>query len=450
VTAGAAGAGTGAPGPAATRLLLGTIVDNAGITRAKSVPGHRIEAAAAEGIGLSPVFAVMCVDDHLTRAGRYGGPVGDMRLVADLSAAATVDSGAGLAWAPFDQYDQDLVQMETCQRGVLRRQAAAAAAAGLDYLLAFEVEFTVFADAARSAPATAGPGYGLRPWLALEDFGGDLLDALAAAGVSVETLHPEYGPGQLEISMAPRAPVAAVDQYVLARLVIIRTAHRHGLAVSFAPLTIPGSIGNGCHIHFSARRDGRNVFAGGDGRYGMTADGAALIGGLVRALPEAAGLFTPSVISYARLVPGMWSGAYACWGLENREAAVRFITGTAGRRDQAANVEVKCIDGASNPYLAAAAIIGLSLAGLSEGLAAPAPAQTDPDELPAPARAAAGIARLPDSLPAALDLLAGSRLLRAVLGDAVVDCLVAVRRYEQERYGELPAEEQIAFLATRY
>ncbi|HEY1641878.1 MAG TPA: glutamine synthetase family protein [Streptosporangiaceae bacterium] len=436
--------------PAATRLLLGTIVDNAGITRAKSVPGHRIAAAAAAGIGLSPVFAVMCVDDHLTRAGRYGGPVGDMRLVPDLSAAAVVDEPAGLAWAPFDQYDQDLTLMETCQRGVLRRQEAAAAAAGLDYLLAFEVEFTVFADAARSVPAHTGPGYGLRPWLALEEFSGDLLDALAAAGVDVETLHPEYGPGQLEVSMAPRPPVAAVDQYVLARLVIIRTARQHGLAVSFAPLTIPGSIGNGCHVHFSAARDGQNVFAGGDGRHGMTADGEALIGGLVRQLPEAAGLFTPSVISHARLVPGMWSGAYACWGLENREAAVRFITGTAGSRAQTANVEVKCIDGASNPYLAAAAITGLSLAGLRAGLAAPLPAESDPAEMPAADREAAGIARLPDSLPAALDLLASSKALRDVLGGAVVDCLVAVRRYEIERYGELPAEEQIEFLVTRY
>jgi glutamine synthetase len=436
--------------PEATRLLLGTIVDNAGITRAKSVPGHRIAAAAAEGIGLSPVFAVMCVDDHLTSAGHYGGPMGDMRLVPDLSAAATVDAAAGLAWAPFDQLDQDLAVMETCQRGVLRRQESAATAAGLTFLLAFEVEFTVFADAARSAPAHTGPGYGLRPWLALEEFSGDLLDALAAAGVAVETLHPEYGPGQLEVSMAPRAPVAAVDQYVLARLVIIRAARRHGLAVSFAPLTIPGSIGNGCHVHFSAARAGRNVFAGGDDRFGMTADGAALIGGLIAALPEAAGLFTPSIISYARLVPGMWSGAYACWGLENREAAVRFITGTAGSRERTANVEVKCIDGASNPYLAAAAILGLSLAGLRAGRAAPPPAESDPEQMPAPVREAAGIARLPDNLPAALDLLAGSRALRDVLGGPVVDCLVAVRRYELERYGELAPEEQIAFLATRY
>ncbi|MEP7023653.1 MAG: glutamine synthetase, partial [Actinomycetota bacterium] len=156
---------TAAPAAAAfaadtTKLMVGTIVDNAGITRAKSVPGHRIAAATAEGIGLSPVFAVMCVDDHLTEGGGYGGPSGDMRLLPDLSAAAVIDPGRGIAWAPFDQYDQDLTVMETCQRGVLRRHQDAAQAAGLDFLLAFEVEFTVFAGRYQQ-PAHAGPGYGL-------------------------------------------------------------------------------------------------------------------------------------------------------------------------------------------------------------------------------------------------------------------------------------------------
>jgi glutamine synthetase len=250
--------------------------------------------------------------------------------------------------------------------------------------------------------------------------------------------------------VAPRSPVAAADQYVLARLVIERTARQHGLTVSFAPLTVPGAIGNGCHLHFSAARDGQNVFAGGTGPHGLTRDGEAMIGGLVAHLPEASGLLAPSVISYARLVPGMWSGAFACWGLENREAAVRFIRGAAGSRGANANAEVKCIDGASNPYLAAAAVLAMALAGLAGGLAAPGPADTDPDRLAAGAREQAGIRRLPDSLPAALTLLEGSALLRDALGSAVVDCLVAVRRYELDRYGQLPEEERIALLVSRY
>ena len=434
---------------AATSLLVGTIVDNAGIARAKSVPGDRIGAAVERGIGLSPVFAVMCADDHLTETDRYGGPAGDMRLRPDLSAAAVIDAVHQVAWAPFDQYDQDHAVMETCQRGVLKRQEAAGRSAGLEFLMAYEVEFTVFTGN-YTEPAHAGPGYGLRPWLQLEEFGRALLSALASAGVEVEQLHPEYGPGQLEISMAPRSPVAAADQYVLARLVIERTARQHGLTVSFAPKTVPGAIGNGAHLHFSATRDGRSIFAGGTGPHGLTRDGEAMIGGLVAHLPEAAGLLAPSVISYARLVPGLWSGAYACWGLENREASVRFIRGAPGGPGSSANVEVKCIDGASNPYLAAAAVLAMALAGLAGGLAAPEPADRDPEALTATARQQAGIHRLPDSLPAALTLLAGSALLRSALGSAVVDCLVAVRRYEADRYGDLPEDERIALLVSRY
>jgi glutamine synthetase len=315
--------------------------------------------------------------------------------------------------------------------------------------MAYEVEFTVFTGH-YTDPAHAGPGYGLRPWLALEEFSRALLGALASAGVSVETLHPEYGPGQLEVSVAPRSPVAAADQYVLARLVIERTARQHGLTVSFAPKTVPGAIGNGCHLHFSAARDGQNVFAGGPGPHGLSRDGEAMIGGLVAHLPDACGLLAPSVLSYARLVPGMWAGAYACWGLENREAAVRFIRGTAGSRGTSANVEVKCIDGASNPYLAAAAVLAMAQAGVTGGLPAPEPADADPDRLPAGAREQAGIRRLPADLPGALDRLERSALLRGALGGPVVDCLVAVRRYEAGRYGDLPEEERIALLISRY
>jgi glutamine synthetase len=61
------------------RLLAGTIVDNAGVLRTKSVPGAQLQAAVTRGVGLSPVFAVMCVDGFITSAAGYGGPVGDMR-----------------------------------------------------------------------------------------------------------------------------------------------------------------------------------------------------------------------------------------------------------------------------------------------------------------------------------------------------------------------------------
>ena len=37
-----------------------------------------------------------------------------------------------------------------------------------------------------------------------------------------------------------------------------------------------------------------------------------------------------SIVSSLRMRPGNWAGAYVCWGTENREAAVRFVTGGPG------------------------------------------------------------------------------------------------------------------------
>src|SRR5262245_21934160 len=85
---------------AGLRMLAGTIVDNAGVTRAKVIPAARLRHAAEHGVGLSPVFAVMCADDGITESASYGGPAGDMRLIPDLSAAVLVDKATGLGCAP--------------------------------------------------------------------------------------------------------------------------------------------------------------------------------------------------------------------------------------------------------------------------------------------------------------------------------------------------------------
>ena len=78
------------------------------------------------------------------------------------------------------------------------------------------------------------------------------------------------------------------------------------------------------------------------------------------------GALAPSLLSGLRLQPGHWSGAFACWGLENREAAVRLCAGTKGN-PRGANVEVKCIDASANPYVVNAVLLGLARMGLREG-----------------------------------------------------------------------------------
>ncbi len=432
------------------RALLTTLVDNSGMVRAKAVPGAKIASSASRGIGLSPVFAVMCFNGDILDTGAYGGPAGDMRLIPDLAAAACLDEAEGLWWAPVDQRSQELETLPSCQRSVLRRQCEDAASKGLDFLMTFELEFTVFSGD-RDAPAFAhaGPAYGLQAFIELEPFLLDLIDAFTRAGLEPELVHPEYGPGQVEFSMAPADPLTAADRQVLSRLLTRRVAQQHGLRVSFSPVTQVGAVGNGCHVHFSAYADGVNVFAPdaadapGPGRVG-----GSMIAGVVAHLPGATGLLAPSLLSYHRLIPQHWAGAYACWGTENREAAVRFIPGTVTERNAAANCEVKMADSTGNPYLAAAAILAMALDGADRQLPLPTTITVDPHTLAEDERERLGVRRLPASLTEALDLLSESRLMPEALGRDLLDAFIAVRRHEGGLLSELDDDELVA--STRW
>ena len=128
-----------------------------------------------------------------------------------------------------------------------------------------------------------------------------------------------------------------------------------------------------------------------------------------------------------------------CWGTENREAAVRFLVG-GNSNPQGANVEVKVIDPSANPYFATAAILGLALDGIEQEVPLPAEATVDPSSLSEKQRVDAGIAVLPTSQSAALDALENSARMRGILGDQAVDAILAVRRYEQENFGDLDDE----------
>src|SRR5262249_23600705 len=142
-----------------------------------------------------------------------------------------------------------------------------------------------------------------------------------------------------------------------------RAARRHGLRVSLSPAPFAGSVGSGAHQHFSLTTSKGPVFSGGSCSGGMTALGESAVAGVLRGLREAQGILCGSIVSGLRMRPGNWAGAYVCWGVENREAAVRFVQGGPGS-PHGGNVEVKVVDPSANPYLASAVILGLALDGI--------------------------------------------------------------------------------------
>ena len=428
-----------------------TYVDNAGVTRVKAVPVHRLSHAAVWGVGMSPVFDVFCVDDSSTTGRLAGGPTGDLRLYPDLDRVVRLAAQPGWAWAPVDRFTQEGREHPGCQRAFARRMAAQAAATGLDVRMGFEVEWFVGSeDGGSFRPAVSGPAYGMTRMVELSDYCHDLLTALAAESVEVLQLHPEYSAGQFEVSTAPVDPVRAADLVLLVRETIRAVSLRHGLAASFAPAVVAGQVGNGQHLHLSLRRDGGNLLDGGPGRYGMTAEGESFLAGLLEGLPALSGIGAPSVASQVRLVPSQWAGVFRCWGRENREAALRLITGSTGETSSAANVEVKCVDASANPYLVVGAVLAVGLASLDKGLTLPPevtgdPAAEDPDELQR-----LGVERLPDSPEASLACLEASDLLKEAMGDWLFDAFTAVRRAEIALFADHTPDQVVAATRWRY
>jgi glutamine synthetase len=271
-----------------------------------------------------------------------------------------------------------------------------------------------------------GPAYGQRPLLANEEFLQALLDDLDQAGSPVLALHAEHGLGQFELSLGAADPLAAADDYLLSRLVVERTALRFGMAVHFAPIPPVGSASNGMHIHLSVLRGDDNLLSPAAGGQ-PGSDGGAVIAGVLEALPAATALLAGSEPSYERLRPGRWSGATLCWGIGNREAAVRYVPATAAAGAAGANIEVKPGDASANPYLAVTALLAGAADGVEGASVPPAPIELSPARLTDAERESRGIRSLPSTLEDALDQLDRSALLRRQLGDRLVDLYLAVR-----------------------
>ena len=433
---------------AGVRLLQMTLVDSAAITRVKLLPIDRLLHAARSGVGWSDCWAVVCIDDSFAFVPPFDTPSGDLRLVPDLTAAVPLGARPGYGWAPADEFDQDGSERETCPRGAVRRLTAALGTRGYALKATYEIEFTLFFR--DGTPAHQGPGYSTAALMPLERFALGLADALAAQGVPVETLHPEYSPGQFELAVSPSDPVTAADRLVLVRHTIRQLAFDHDLDVSFAPIVAPGGLGNGCHLHLSLWQDGRSLMTGGPPPTGLDGAGGSFTAGLLHHLPAMLALLAPSVPSYERLVPGHWSGGTACIGVENREAALRVIPGSIASRGQSANVELKVVDGSANPYLALAATIAAGTAGIDEALPVPVSVEGDPATLSEQARRRAGIQPLPRTLGEAAEAFAGWEVGRAAFGTVMHDALTAVRRREWQIYGAAESDEVVRALRFRY
>lgn len=435
-------------GAEGVELVMLTMVDNAGITRARAVPLRRFPAAATAGVGLSSAWHAVAATDAVTTSEHVPNPAGDMRLVADARGARRMGSEPGWAWAPVDQRTKAGAPHPCCPRDFLRRMTSRCRAAGLELRIGTEVEwFLASAPFPEGRPAHDGPAVGASVLVHLSDHIRSLVSALEDQGLPVEAINAEYSNGQLELALPPAPPVEAADAAVLTRLTIHSVSQRGGWRASFSP-AFSGPMGNGGHLHLSVWRGEHNLLSGGEAAAGMHGEGEAFLAGILGHLPELTAIGAPSPASYIRLQPSRWAGAYRCWGIENREAAMRFVMAETEAQRDAANVEVKCFDEAANPYLVLGAIAAAGLDGVERRLRLPPPYQGDPGLEAAGALARLGVDLLPRSLDEAMAKMRTSQLLVECMGPALHGSFLDVRECEAEAFRH--AEEAAIVDAYRW
>lgn len=422
-------------------------VDHAGIPKAKAVHREAFARRARAGVGLAK--GVLALDPSGALHAASGlSPVGEARLVPDLSSFTPLPFARGQAMVLCDMTEPDgRTPWDGCPRGTLRRMVGRLAERGYTSLASFEAEFYVRGpDGPLDRTPYAG-SYALTP---AADFIAELAETLEEMDIRPEQCHAEVGQGNLELSVGEAEALAAADRRVLVLEAIRGVAHRLGLATTMAPKPYLEGAGNGHHLHLSLYSSEDDAPALFDASGALTGPGSGCVAGILEHLPAIMAFTVPSPNSYQRLAPGMWSSAYACYGPDNREAAVRLASPVAGAESTTANIELKPVDVTANPYLALAAVLAAGMDGMERGLDPGEPTLVDPATLSEEERASRSIRPFPASPDEALDALEGDEVLVQALGEPLVRTHVAVARAQAAIAAKLPPEEVAATAAMLY
>ena len=420
-------------------------VDHAGIPKTKAVHRDSFERRAGAGVGLAKGVLALDPSGALHPASGLS-PVGECRLVPDLSTLTPLPFARSQAMVSCDMTEPDArTPWDGCPRSALRRVLGRLAERGYRSVASYEAEFYVWGP---DGPLDRTPYAGSFALTAAADFVAELAQTLEEMGIRPEQCHAEVGHGNLELSVGEAEALDAADRRVQVLETIRGVAHRMGLETTMAPKPYLDQAGNGHHLHVSVYEgDDPTLF---DASGGLSEAGSGFVAGLLEHLPAVMAFSAPSPNSYQRLAPGMWSSAYACYGPDNREAAVRLASPVAGAESATANVELKPVDVTANPYLALAAVLAAGMDGMERGLDPGEPTTVDPATLSDEERAERGIYPLPGSLDESLDALEKDDVLIEALGESLVRTHVAVARAQAEIAREIPPEKVAATAAMIY
>ena len=429
-----------------TKVKVGGF-DIDGVLRGKYMALDKFWGALETGFGFCDVIFGWDIGDVLYDNATVTGWASGY---PDTLARIDPDSFRVLPWEPstaailVDFVLPDGSAHPSCPRSLLKSIVARAAQMGFSATFGCELEFFIFKETSESlnekgfrdlTPLTPGMfGYS---WLR-EGQNSELchaiLDELQAFDIPIEALHTETGPGVYEVAIRYDEALRMGDKAALCKTAIKQICARRGLQCTFMAkwnADLPGSSG---HLHQALwTKDKKNAFHDPAAPHALSETARQYLAGQVALMPELTALYSPTINSYKRYVPGVWAPLTASWGPENRTCAIRAISaGEGGTR-----LEYRQTAADINPYIAIATCLAAGLSGIEKKLTPPPPASGDAS------RAEGGFAPLPRTLKEANARLRESAGARAILGEPFVDHYVRTRDWEVRQYEKVVTEWEL-------
>jgi glutamine synthetase len=429
--------------PKGIRQVRFSFADQHGVLRGKTLAASEVDAAMERGVTVTSTLLLKdtshkTVFPAFTPGGGVGMP--EMQGAADILMIPDASTFKVLPWAPDTGWflcdlqfaDGRPVPYDT--RAILK---AALKKLSYEFMVGLEVEFHVFRIRdPRLQPADAGQP-GTPPDVELLTTGYQLLTEhkydqidpvveilrkqLEQLQLPLRSFEIEFGPSQLELTLAPLPGMEAADAMVLLRSAVKQIARRHGYHATFmCRPKLPNVMSSGWHLHQSLRKNGVNVFAGE--KEDLSDLGKQYLAGLLAHARAAAAFATPTINGYKRYRPYSLAPDRVVWGKENRGAMLRVV---GGPRDPNTRIENRIGEPAANPYLYLASQVCCGLDGVERRLPLPRSADT-------PYEAKADL--LPRTLEEALSHLRSDKALREGFGAGFIDYYCRIKEAEIARF----------------
>ncbi|MGB7240949.1 MAG: glutamine synthetase family protein [Sulfitobacter sp.] len=328
-------------------------------------------------------------------------------------------------------------------RAILKKQIAKLETLGFTAMMATELEFFLFErsfdDIRKGGFRDLTPisgyneDYHILQTTKEESIMRPLRNHLYAAGIPVENTKGEAEAGQEELNIRYSQALDCADYHSIAKHAVKEIAWAQGHAATFLPKWAADRVGSSSHVHQSLWQDGKPLFHDPKGDLGMSELMQHYMAGLITYAPDYTYFLAPYVNSYKRFAKGTFAPTKTVWSVDNRTAGFRLCgAGTKG-------VRVECRIGGSdlNPYLAQAAMLAAGIKGIEDRMTLAPPTTGDVYE-DAKAR------DIPQTLRAATDTLRGSDMLRAAMGDDVIDHYTRAAEWEQEEFDKAVTDWEIA------